>query len=131
MDHHSMLSMADQFLGAWNTQEVDRVVACYTEDVRYRDPNTRGHVEGRAALERYLAKLFAGWRMHWSLREAFLFDDGDGCSVLWRASFERPSAPGLRVEVDGMDLVTVRGDRIARNEVYFDRSVLAPHLGAR
>ncbi len=29
-----------------------------------------------------------------------------------------------------MDLVVMRGDRIARNEVYFDRAVLAPFVGA-
>lgn len=29
---------------------------------------------------------------------------------------------------DGMDLVVIDGDRIKRNEVYFDRAVLAPLL---
>ena len=32
------------------------------------------------------------------------------------------------VAVDGMDLVVVEGERIKPNEVYFDRSVLAPLL---
>ena len=30
------------------------------------------------------------------------------------------------VEADGMDIVLLEGDRIKRNEVYFDRAVLAP-----
>ena len=30
-----------------------------------------------------------------------------------------------------MDLVLMRGGRIARNDVYFDRSVLAPLMTAR
>ena len=32
------------------------------------------------------------------------------------------------IEADGMDLVVLRGDRLVRNEVYFDRAVLAPLL---
>jgi len=129
MDRDKMLSLAERFLGAWNTQDVERVLSCYTPDVDYRDPNTRGSVRGGEALRRYLTKLFAGWKMHWSLREAHLFDGGRGCAVLWHATFERPGGE-TTVAIDGMDFVEVRDDRIARNEVCFDRAQLAPLLGA-
>ena len=125
MDEREMLKLAGELLDAWNTQEVERVVERYTEALVYRDPNTRGAVEGRAAFRRYLTKLFAAWKMHWALREAHLFHDQQGCAVLWHASFEREGRPG-RVEIDGMDLVTVSDGQIARNEVYFDRTPLAP-----
>ena len=128
MDRSKMLSMADRFLTAWNTQEVERVLSCYTTDVDYRDPNTRGSVRGGEALRRYLTKLFAGWKMHWSLREAYLFEGGAGCAVLWHATFRRPDGE-TTIGIDGMDLVEVRGDQIARNEVCFDRAQLAPLLG--
>lgn len=128
MDERKMQELTDEFLAAWNEQNVERVLACYTEDVAYRDPNTRGAVAGRDALRRYLTKLFAGWRMHWARREAHLLAGGGGVAFLWHASFERPSG-GPRVEVDEMDMVEVRDGRISRNEVYFDRAVLAPLLG--
>ncbi len=127
MDRNKMLSLAERFLGAWNTQDVEQVVSCYTSDVDYRDPNTRGSVRGSEALRRYLSKLFAGWVMHWSLREAHLFEGGTGCAVLWHATFRRP-AGDTTVEIDGMDLVEVQGDLISRNEVRFDRGQLAPLL---
>ncbi|MHB8879568.1 MAG: nuclear transport factor 2 family protein [Myxococcaceae bacterium] len=127
MDEKAMVRLANEFLGAWNTQQVDQVLACYTEDLVYRDPNTRGAVEGAAGMRRYLTKLFAGWRMHWTLREAHLFQGGEGCAVRWHASFEKPGHEG-RVETDGMDFVKMRGGKIAVNEVYFDRAVLAPLL---
>jgi ketosteroid isomerase-like protein len=129
MDRQKMLALAEEFLGAWNTQEVERVVACYTPDLEYRDPNTRGAVRGAEAMRRYLSKLFGRWQMHWSLREAHLFDDGQGCAVLWHATFRR-SAGDTPIEIDGLDFVAVRGDRIARNEVCFDRAQLAPLLAA-
>jgi hypothetical protein len=31
--------------------------------------------------------------------------------------------------INGMDLVLVQGELISRNEVYFDRSLLAPLMG--
>jgi ketosteroid isomerase-like protein len=127
MDHDEMHALAARFLDAWNSQDVERVLGIYTDDVRYLDPNTRGAVEGSAALRRYLGKLFARWSMHWTLREAFLLDDRAGCAILWRARLT-PAGSGRSVEIDGMDLAVVRGGRLARNEVYFDRAALAAVL---
>ncbi|KQH77899.1 hypothetical protein AO501_31450 [Mycobacterium gordonae] len=123
MDHHRATAMAERLLEAWNTQEVKRVVDCYTDDVRYRDPNTRGFVEGADAMSRYLEKLFDRWQMHWALREAYPLRDADGAGVLWRATFCLTGADS-QVEIDGMDLALAHGDRLARNDVYFDRSSL-------
>jgi nuclear transport factor 2 (NTF2) superfamily protein len=129
MDRETMLSLAEKFLGAWNTQEVDRVLSCYTTDLEYRDPNTRGAVRGTEAMRRYLTKLFGRWQMHWSLREAHLFDGGQGCAVLWQATFRYPGSE-TTIAIDGIDFVEMRGNRIARNEVCFDRAQLAPLLAA-
>ena len=122
-------ALATKFLDAWNSQDVEAVVACYSPDVVYRDPNTRGDVVGAEALRRYLARLFAGWKMSWALREAFALADGTGAAVLWRATFQRAGGD-LVVEVQGMDLVCLEGQRIRRNEVYFDRTLLAPLTAA-
>jgi uncharacterized protein (TIGR02246 family) len=129
MDPKKLDSLIARFLDAWNTQDVERVLDCYTEDVRYRDPNTRGDVEGRDALRRYLRKLFAGWQMTWARREVFpLAQPGEGVAFLWRATFRKPNDERV-VEADGMDLAILRGDLLSRNEVYFDRAVLAPFIG--
>jgi ketosteroid isomerase-like protein len=115
-------------LDAWNSQDVERVVACYTEDCAYLDPNTRGVVIGHAALRRYLSRLFRDWRMTWTLTESRPFHDQTGGAFLWRAEL-RSAYGGPTATVHGMDLVVVRDERIARNEVYFDRMVLAEALG--
>ncbi len=121
-----LAELAEAFLAAWNTQDVEKVLACYTDDLVYRDPNTRGEIHGAEAMGRYLPKLFDGWQMHWATRAAPLALAGqDGSAVLWRASFRRAGASQV-VEADGMDLVILEGDRIKRNEVYFDRTVLLP-----
>ncbi len=129
MNHERAIELAERLLGAWNTQDVERVVDCYTDDVRYRDPNTRGFVEGSDALRRYLTKLFDRWQMHWSLREAYPFRDVEGAAVLWRARL-RPRGGDSEVEIDGMDLALADGDRLSRNDVYFDRAALASLAGS-
>ncbi len=128
MDQQHLERLIARFLVAWNSQDVERVVATYTEDVRYRDPNTRGHIEGRDAMRRYLRKLFAAWQMTWAQREVFQLAAIDGVAFLWHATFRHQGGSQV-VEADGMDLALVRGEQLARNEVYFDRAVLAPLLG--
>jgi uncharacterized protein (TIGR02246 family) len=123
MDADKVKRLAEATLSAWNKQDVEGVVSCYTEDCVYLDPNTRGPVEGREAFRRYLSRLFQRWKMHWSLREFYLFEDGSGGAFLWHAQLT-PASGGKTAEIDGMDLVMLRGEKLSRNEVYFDRMAL-------
>jgi ketosteroid isomerase-like protein len=123
MNREEILELTREVLEAWNKQDVEAVVRCYTPDCTYRDPNTRGPVVGREAFRSYLSRLFAQWQMHWSVREFFPFEDGLGGAFLWRARLT-PAAGGKTVEVDGMDLVRLEGQQLSRNEVYFDRAAL-------
>jgi len=120
----SLETMAEGFLAAWNTHDVAATLSCYTEDVIYLDPNTRGPIAGREAFGRYLEQLFSQWNMHWRLRELFPLGDHEGAAVLWDATLASRDGGPQRL-VHGMDLAIVRGDLISRNEVYFDRAALA------
>jgi ketosteroid isomerase-like protein len=117
----------DKFISAWNTQDVDKVLAVYTEDLVYIDPNTHGEINNRQAMRRYLTKLFAAWEMHWTLRTIYAFKDINGATVRWHATFKKTGGKET-VEAEGMDLVIFEGNRIKRNEVYFDRAALASLL---
>ena len=128
MDKDKMLEITERFLDAWNTGDPETVASCYTDDVVYRDPNTNGTINGGADLRRYLVKLLAAWDMTWALREAYLFEDGNGCAALWHATAKKRGG-SQTVEFDGMDLVLVSGELVSRNEVNFDRMALAPLLG--
>ncbi len=128
METIDLSTIIKKFLDAWNAQDVDAVLACYTDDLFYRDPNTRGAVQGTDAMRRYLTKLFAAWTMTWAEREAFPLEGVPGAAFLWRATFRKPDGEKV-VSADGMDLVVLKGDRIARNEVYFDRAIFAELLG--
>ena len=128
MTNAELDALADRFLDAWTSQDVERVLACYTDDLVYRDPNTRGEVLGADGMRRYLTKLFSVWEMTWTRREAHALAGECGAVLLWHATFRKPGGD-ITVETDGMDFVVLDGDRARRNEVYFDRAVLVPLLG--
>ena len=90
MDIDELQAISSPLIEAWNDQDVERVVACYTDDLIYVDPNTRGAVGGPDAFSRYLTRLFSRWQMHWSVKETFPLADTDGAAGLWRASFRVP-----------------------------------------
>ena len=128
MDGKQLELLIGQVLDAWNSQDVERVVGCYTEDLVYRDPNTRGEVRGADNMKRYLKKLFEGWEMRWECKASYMFGDTEGGAFLWRAYFKKAGG-SKTIEADGMDLIMFRDNLIAHNEVYFDRAVLAPLIG--
>jgi ketosteroid isomerase-like protein len=117
------VELSESILAAWNKQDVEGVISHYTEDCIYVDPNTQGPVTGHEALRRYLTRLFQQWKMHWSRRELFLLADGKSSAFLWHAQLT-PASGGKTIEIDGMDLAVVRGEKLCRNEVYFDRLAL-------
>ena len=119
------MKVGGDVMSARNKQDVEAVVACYTEDLVYVDPNTHGAIDNPQAMRRYLTKLFSVWEMHWSTRSVHLLKEMNGATVRWHATFKRSGEKEI-VEVDGMDLVIYEGDRIKRNEVYFDRTLLMP-----
>jgi ketosteroid isomerase-like protein len=116
--------LADQVFSAWNTQGVERVLSCYTDDLVYLDPNTRGEVVGRDAMGAYLTKLFDRWTMTWQGGEVFPLDQTDGVAIRWSGTLA-PAGESRSVDISGLDLVILEGDLVKRNEVYFDRSPLA------
>lgn len=129
VDRNRLEGLASRFYQAWTTQDVDTVLACYSEDLVYVDPNTRGSVRGRDALRAYLTKLFDRWDMTWAGRELFPLGSVDGAAALWRATIRRKGGD-LVIPIEGMDLVLLEGNFVKRNDVHFDRAALAPLIAA-
>jgi ketosteroid isomerase-like protein len=124
MNRAQATSYAEKFLTAWNSQDVEAVIACYAADVVYHDPTASGEVRGAEGMRKYLHKLFAAWTMRWELREAFGLQEPEGVVVLWHAAFGRRGDEET-VEVDGVDLLVTSGQLILRNEVFYDRAAFA------
>jgi len=106
------------WLAAWTGNDPARLIDFYDDDAFYSDPGMRQGIRGRAAMLDYFTKLLAAnpdWR--WELVE--IFPTEEGCTLKWHATIPVGEAS---VEEDGVDIVEIRGGKITRNEVYFDRS---------
>jgi ketosteroid isomerase-like protein len=92
--------LADQVMSAWNAQDVDQVLACYTDGLVYLDPNTRGPVTGREAMRNYLTKLFSRWTMTWEAGDPFPLKGTDGVAIRWTGTLS-PAGESRSVEIGG------------------------------
>jgi ketosteroid isomerase-like protein len=102
----------DAWLAAWSDKDVTRLVSFYTHDALYIDPQVPQGVRGSDALAEYLTKLFASTpRMRF--RSDQTWQSADGYFGRWYCEID-----GQTRRLRGFDVVTLRGDRIAFNEVY-------------
>ena len=99
------------WLKAWSDKDVDRLLGFYAEDCVYKDPQTAQGLTGAAALRSYLAGLFAATpAMTYTPDEVWPI--AGGYCGRWYCELEG----GGRLR--GFDLVLLKGERIALNEVY-------------
>jgi len=102
------------WLAAWTAKDVPRLVAFYAEDCVYKDPQTAAGLSGRAALTTYLEGLFAATPpMTYTPDEVWPIPGGF-CGR-WYCEIGAGGAAG---RMRGFDLVILRGQEIALNEVY-------------
>jgi MOSC domain-containing protein YiiM len=117
-------AFAERWLPAWSGNRPELLVSFYSEDAFYADPAIPAGVRGREALLAYFRRLLThNPRWVWTQRDAIPLQGG--FLNLWHASIP----VGERVlEVDGVCTVELRDGKIARNEVFFDRSELLDAL---
>jgi hypothetical protein len=100
-----------RWLKAWSNKDVDRLLGFYAEDCVYKDPQTAQGLTGAQALRSYLAGLFAATpAMTYTPDEVWPI--AGGYCGRWFCEIEG----GGRLR--GFDLVLMKGERIALNEVY-------------
>lgn len=88
MENHQ--AFADEWIDVWNSRDLDRVLAHYSEAVTIRTPramavlaDSQGIVRGRAALADYWSQaLAAAPILHFDLED--VFRTVDGLSLLYR-----------------------------------------------
>ncbi len=107
----------DAWLSAWTCDRPDELLQYYTADALYIDPAHPGGLRGHEQIAPYFHKLLSrnpDWR--WEAVEIFATDAG--FTLKWRAIIP---VRDQSLTLYGLDIVAVAGDKISRNEVYFDR----------
>lgn len=116
----TLLDFCDRWLEAWTGNEPDKLLAFFAPDASYRDPSTGGGLNGHAELAPHFRKLLSR-NPSWTWRREELIPTAAGFTLKWHAMI--PVGDQV-VEEDGLDIVELKGGRISRNEVFFDRTAL-------
>jgi hypothetical protein len=126
LDEVQARAFASAWLPAWSGNRPRELVAFYTDDACYSDPEVPAGLHGRAALLEYFTRLL-GRNPNWRWTQRGSIPIRDGFVNEWHASIP---VGEHQVEVDGICTVHLRGDLIYRNQVYFDRAPLVQAIEA-
>jgi steroid delta-isomerase-like uncharacterized protein len=114
-----ILKLLDTFAAAWNRHDVDGLMACMTDDCVFeaaagKEVAGTRHV-GREAVRRAYAAVFETYPdARWNQPRHFVA--GDRAVSEW--TFTGTTREGTKVEVNGCDLFTLRGGRLAVKNSY-------------
>lgn len=104
------------YFEAWNCHDPAAIVACFTEGGAYFDPDVPQGVGG-AALVRYATAIFRAMPdVHFDISSSH--GAGDMRTAEWRMT----AAPNI--DLRGVDIFVLQGDRIVEVRGYYDRKTL-------
>lgn len=139
-DTSAIEALAERYGEAWNSQDLDGVLALHAEDGSFRLHVPGGEpVEGRAAIREafagFLAQLpdirFEPRRLlagpgFWVLESTMT----GTAAAPFDVDGEQVDAPGARIEVDAVDVITVRDGLVLTKDTYLDALAFQGQLGA-
>ena len=125
------MSIVKEFETAFNRQDVDALVACFTSNGTYRD-NFFGDHAGSASLREMFARMFREGRDYTWTMDAVV-ETPERAAAEWTFSYvvtnAVPRSAGRAIRFRGMSLFELDGGRIARYREYFDTGVALLQLG--
>ena len=123
MSQDTALEVFCAFFNKLDNTCTEKLYEVYTEDVVFSDP--LHSIEGREALERYFAGMYANvsecrFDYHQRLQQA------ENAFVTWTMHFAHPRlAGGKRISVEGCSHLTFADDgRVMRHRDYFDAGAM-------
>jgi steroid delta-isomerase-like uncharacterized protein len=125
------MSIVKEFEVAFNRQDVDALVACFTPGSTYRDVLYGDHA-GTAALRDMFARMFREGREYaWTMDS--IVETPARAAAEWSFSYvvteAVPRSAGRRIRLRGMSLFELEGGRIAAYREYVDTGVAMLQLG--
>lgn len=111
--------MLDQFVGAWNAHDLDRIMASMTDDCVFWSSSGAhpqgGIFEGREAVAEAFAAIFRTFPdAAWTESRTTLL----GCRALWEWTFVGTAADGKTTRLLGVDILEVVEDRVQRKNSF-------------
>ena len=111
----------NKWIESWTGNNPKKLLKFYSANVFFQDPLNPKGLNKKKELEPYIKKLLAKnpeWK--WEIKE--VIKSRNGCTVKTEATI--PVSKRKSIKVPCLDIIELKGKKIVRNEVYFDRSKL-------
>jgi steroid delta-isomerase-like uncharacterized protein len=128
-----------RYLAAWNGRDATALADLVTDDIVWEDPALPEPARGPAAVQEFMREAWVAFPdLHFDESDEPHFSaDGDRVAWRWRmrgtntGPIDPPGfAPTRRaIEIEGVDLWTMRAGRIARYRAFYDFNELGVQLG--
>lgn len=137
---HPLESVIAAYGGAWNSHDIDAILAMHTEDSVFENHTSGGKAIGKDALREMLKGIFAAFPdIRFDARRTYVRDGL--VTQEWTASgtlaipYTRGSATvqptGKKASWNGVDVIPFNGTLVARKDVYVDSMSFLRALGFR
>ena len=120
MDKKELLQFCENWLATWTGNNPDALLKFYHKDALYIDPANAEGLKGHKEISKYFERLLA-LNPDWTWKPLEIFPIDTGAVLKWECSI--PVGQETIHEI-GLDIVEIEGEKITRNEVYFDRTKL-------
>jgi SnoaL-like protein len=117
MNKQELIAFVDDWLSSWTGNRPDDLLEFYTDNVFYLDPSNQDGIKGKEKLRVYFTKLLSK-NANWKWRVVEIMPTEKGFVLKWEAIIPVLDKAFL---IYGVDIVEMKGDKISRDEIYFDR----------
>ena len=120
MNKNELFQFCTDWLAEWTGNNPEALLKYYHEDALYIDPANREGFKGHKEISKYFERLLA-LNPDWTWKPLEIFPINTGAVLKWECSIP----VGLEtIHEICLDIVEIEGEKITRNEVYFDRTRL-------
>ena len=125
------MSVVRRFEEAFNANDVDALVQCFSPDATYTDTFFGPHT-GHPALRAMFQRMFhEGYQYEW--RMDAVVEDARHAAAEWSFRYivtdAIPRSAGRKVRFRGMSLFVLEGERIQTYREYFDKGAALLQIG--
>jgi len=110
MDAPAVRELIERYNAAWNAQDLDTIHELHDPEIVFHNHTAEERAEGATVVREHIAQIFRNNpTLRFTTRSLYTGDDFAVCE--WTAS------TGSK-EWDGVDVFPLRGEKIARKDVY-------------
>ena len=135
---HPLEAAIAKYNEAWNTHDVDAILALHTDDSVFENHTSGGHGVGKEAIRAIVTSVFAAFPdIRFDARRTYVRDDLVVQEWTASATFDKPftragktyAPTGKKISWNGADVIPMKNGLVARKDVYVDSISFLRQLG--